>query len=77
MADESGIRRPRTRSGLSFSSSTKRKSGLFGKNFDMTETKEEKEATHLHGKADPTKAVSEPQPGESHARWWTVENRGN
>ena len=48
---------------LSFSSSTKRKSGLFGKGIDMTETKEEKEATHLHGKADPTRAVSEPQPG--------------
>ena len=54
------VRRPRTRSLLSFSG--KRSSVLFGKE-DIVETHEEKEAHEVKTKANPNKAVLEPQPG--------------
>ena len=60
MSEESGQRRPRTRSMLSFSGKN-RMSLVFGKS--ENESKEEKEAHKMHSKADPTKAINEAQPG--------------
>ena len=65
MAEESGSRRPRTKSMLSFSGKN-RMSLVFGKSED--ESKEEKEEYKLHSKADPTRAINEAQPGKANLR---------
>jgi hypothetical protein len=63
--------RPRAKSGFSFHSHKSSGSADNGK-LKLTESHGEKEANRLHGKADPSMALSEAEPCKSAATIWLL-----